>query len=859
MTPAATPAALRRPAFFIFGLSSFEWVAAVLLALLLTLVYAPTQAATTTPRTIEDERVVPAAETLQSAPPAAPTAQDAPPAQAARSGRTLAAAQTEAVNESPRERQRLLLKRNPIASEYQVVGSFGRSPGAQADAESVGFGRFFPLMGGSETTRVQLSATRQHEAGVYEPGGRIDFARALGADAESARWHIAARLSRNAARRVIDEYAGRWNVRSDIGGVPSLTFPRYTTDQLDTTTTGAIFRLGFEPSDRLEIAYQTNLIDYQDKFHRNRVEFQFARGTPDPDSLLFTNNGQTLAAGTFSDGAIRRYFHDNDTDRSVQRHQLNFRADGERRALSGAFYLGKWDNSRDWDGWNFLQRGVDMAYATERRWRPTLSTREDFDLYAVDDVPFANLRLYDINTIDRDRALRLDWEQQFAIAGHQGWWSTGLQWRTKARDNDEQRLVFLAGEDTFDLADFPLLRETDDVLDGDYRVPADLNVGAANQIALAAEGAELVFSEALSFSESVQSQFTSEETVSAAFVSAYQQLGRWRWKAGLRYELTETETLGSIVAPEDFVASARGIPVTELTVQGRELVDSFDSFGAKRVPGGQRYDHWLPNLELSFAPTDQLTLSAAYYRALMRPQYFDIVDYRRVILPIFRIQEGNPELTATTIDSLAVAFEYRSARFGTLAAEWYYKDVVAFFYDAISNEVIDDVLFDVTRVENGGDGMIQGFQVSWEVSAENPLPFLDQLNFSSAYTYSQSEADIADASGATRTISMPERSRHLLNSRISVSKGPFRAGLNGSYQSQALDRVGNADGRDRIRRYYVQVGANLGLRFGQGWDLGLTLSNLTNHPERSFDGESRRVLLNQYSFASAALTLSKQL
>ncbi|MEM6708595.1 MAG: outer membrane beta-barrel protein [Pseudomonadota bacterium] len=789
-----------------------------------------------------------------SAPPMSQTS-----APAGKSASTLAAATTEAVNESPRERNRVLLKRNPIASEYQLKGSFGRAPGSATDSESVDFRRFFSLNGRSNQSQWVISSTRQQESGDVQPGGRLTFRRALTGDADHG-VHLAAQVGLNAADRIIDEYAGRWNVRGDTDGVPALAFARYTTDHLETESLTGQLRLSIQNEGGWRGAYHLAYTDYVDDFHRNRTEFQFVRGTPDPSSLEFSADGQSLVAGTFENGGIRRYFHDLATRRTVQRHQFSAAFEDTERSFSAIAYWGEWDNQRDWDGWNFFQSGVAMSYRTSPRWEPTLATTDpDFDLYDLSAAPFANLRLQDVQTVDTDMALKLDFEQAFELSGHSGWWSAGVQWRTKERDDGQERLVFGPGPEAPSLGELALRRETDLILDGNYLLPGDLSVPSTRARFLATEGSSMILNEALTFSESLQQQYLSEETVSAAYLSAYQTIGAWRWKAGLRYERTRTETLGSLVGPPEFVAEAPGELVNELQVQGRTIVDSFDVLDAKRVPGGQRYDHVLPSVELSYALTTDLQVLATAYRVLMRPQYFDIVDYRRIIIPVSRIQEGNPDLVATTIDNYAVALEYRSAQLGSLAAELYRKSINDFFYDAISNEVLDGILFDVTRVENGETGRIDGFQLSWDQSIEPDALTVDRLSFETAYTYSNSRATIRTADGSTRRITVPERSRHFLTGSVSATLGSWRFGLRGSYQSVALDNVGNAAGRDRFRRYFVQVGANIGVTVFEDWRLDLRLNNLTNHPERSFDGASRRALLNQYAFPSAQLSITRSL
>jgi hypothetical protein len=86
--------------------------------------------------------------------------------------------------ESQRERNRVLQKRNPIASEYLISGELGFAPGALADGESVDFRSLLPpsgaLLGSTDSTQLTASYLYHTASGRGKPGFAASLARTFG-------------------------------------------------------------------------------------------------------------------------------------------------------------------------------------------------------------------------------------------------------------------------------------------------------------------------------------------------------------------------------------------------------------------------------------------------------------------------------------------------------------------------------------------------------------------------------------------------------------------------------------------------------------------------------------------------------
>ena len=86
----------------------------------------------------------------------------------------------DATNQSARERDRILLKRNPIASEYQGNDTPGVFFGAVSDAEGVDFRGLFRVPKGKANTQlaeIEANASYQDVAKAYKPGGSLKLAK----------------------------------------------------------------------------------------------------------------------------------------------------------------------------------------------------------------------------------------------------------------------------------------------------------------------------------------------------------------------------------------------------------------------------------------------------------------------------------------------------------------------------------------------------------------------------------------------------------------------------------------------------------------------------------------------------------
>jgi outer membrane receptor protein involved in Fe transport len=252
----------------------------------------------------------------------------------------------------------------------------------------------------------------------------------------------------------------------------------------------------------------------------------------------------------------------------------------------------------------------------------------------------------------------------------------------------------------------------------------------------------------------------------------------------------------------------------------------------------------LPSLAGSVRLGGGFTVRGTLHEQVMRPQYFDIVRYRRVHPPTTSINEGNPNLGPTAIRTAAAALDFRHEAVGELSFEVYQTKVTDFFYSAQRYEFIDGEQYSVARVENGDEGTVRGFQVQWSrtFSLRGPVR---RLSPAVAYTFSDSEATVPTRPADRLTL--PERSRHLVRAELGWDAGSIGGIWEITSQSEALDEVGTGIDRDTYRGRVFSLDARLWWRMNADYRVTLSATNLTNAPERAYEGDPLRVTRNQYA------------
>ena len=755
----------------------------------------------------------------------------------------------DATTQSVRDRGRILLKRNFLASEFQASDPVGFYQEAFLDAEGVDSRAFFSLVRPSKdalTSEVTITVTQQDKAGATRPGGRIAAERAYGPIT------LSAEVVHNATERIIDQYEGRWRRTSE--DLSFLSFPAYTRDRISADSNVGNFRIDWSlDSDRL-LTLESALTRYQDSAFRTKIEAQFGVGSFDASNLDLGSTNDTITDLTVTDASLRHYQHEWNTQRDIARHQVTYRQTFDTGLFELRAYQGSWENSSQWLPWNFLTPDVDIAYSTDDAHLPSVSLLDGHSLVDPSQAVFRDYRYLNTKTRDADKAVAIDWDSQRNWTNAKLVFSIGASWRTKKRRADDQRWVYQpSGQGVLAMTDLVSQLQGDTILSNGFILPPSISHADARRIASDPNNTRVVINEFLSFKESIEQQFASSETVSAAYIHGQMTRSNYTVSLGLRREGTVTETLGTLSGSEEAIAPAGSQPIYEVDIYDVSIKDTFDAFQAFSVPAKNQYHQWIPSFSFRYSINQETAFNLVWHQQIMRPQYFDIVNYSREMEAFRRIDRGNPSLAPARIDTVSGGLSFSSGDV-SVWLELFKKSIENFAYRSTTAGLVRGEIYRIRSIQNGSRASISGAQVAANFSLPTTQLPIDTASISLRYTYSDSEAILA-----TRSTAFPERAKHFGNATFNISKGPFRLQTRLLGYSRTLESIGEDTWQDQYRSKVMAISHTLSFKTESALQFGLSVTNPLDRPERTTEQTDLRVVKNEFSGSLYKLSISRSL
>ena len=221
-----------------------------------------------------------------------------------------------------------------------------------------------------------------------------------------------------------------------------------------------------------------------------------------------------------------------------------------------------------------------------------------------------------------------------------------------------------------------------------------------------------------------------------------------------------------------------------------------------------KYDLWLPSLNLKFGLSRDLILRFAASKDMARPSLADIRNFITVGLDANgnpNSSAGNPFLKPITSNNFDATLEwyFAGSGIGSLTADVFYKSVHNYIYsstvarDITNNGVTQTVL--VRGPSNfDGTGKVKGFELSYTQTYDFLPGILSGLGLSANYTYVKSKgipnsflntgAAVTNVppTGVTGTLPLAQLSKHTVNIEPFYEKGPFSLRVAYNWRSKFL-------------------------------------------------------------------------
>lgn len=358
--------------------------------------------------------------------------------------------------------------------------------------------------------------------------------------------------------------------------------------------------------------------------------------------------------------------------------------------------------------------------------------------------------------------------------------------------------------------------------------------------------------------DSLVSDYTVEEDITALYAMARFDRGPIRIIGGVRYERTEQDVRGNFVEliEEDGVYTGSGA----LVVADGCTPPATDCDRVFVTPTGftRDYENWLPSINIRFEATDDLLFRAGIYRSVLRPRPGQIA-------PRFLIEQndgneregefGNPALEPYEAWNYDATAEWYFASNAALQAGVFYKQIDNFIVDLSVESgdapffgTFNGVAFDEAVIPiNGEEASVFGFELGYAQALDFLPGLLGGIVLSANYTYTDAEGTVVG-----RTIPLPASSENTYNITLGYDRGPLDVRFAISYRDGYLDELGDAADEDRLVEEHIQYDLTVKYDLSDRVQIYSELVNLGDEPYVAYQtgptGQPRLLQYEEYSW-----------
>lgn len=437
---------------------------------------------------------------------------------------------------------------------------------------------------------------------------------------------------------------------------------------------------------------------------------------------------------------------------------------------------------------------------------------QDFGEFALDELVNENNR-----TTEEDLVARVDASRLFyRDPSFSGFVQAGLKLRQKDKDQALEVFEYSPEEDFF-LTDFLDGFSNPSFLDGRYDIGRFFGPSSIRELFRTGD-----FEVEKDFEEDA-GDYEAEEDVYAAYGMTQLELGAdTTVVAGLRYEQTETDSLGYEV-----VFDEEGDYLETLAVRGSDS-----------------YATLLPMAHLVHRLDERSNVRAAITRTLARPNYIDLAPYELIFDEDEEIERGNPDLDVTTAWNVDVLWERYLSSVGVVQAGLFYKTLSDYIYVFRFDEIRSGTEFEIHQPRNGESADLWGVELAYQNRFRDlPAPF-DGLGLYANYTYTDSSAEYPDRDGEDATL--PGQAESVGNLALSYEKGGFSGRFSLNFHGKYIDEVGGSPEEDVYYDDHLQLDFSASQRLTDRLRLYVEVLNLTDEPLRYYEGSPNRPIQEEY-------------
>ncbi len=271
------------------------------------------------------------------------------------------------------------------------------------------------------------------------------------------------------------------------------------------------------------------------------------------------------------------------------------------------------------------------------------------------------------------------------------------------------------------------------------------------------------------------------ENVYAGYGMLTLEFGDLSIMGGARYEYTDTENEGRLTAYDRF---------------GRYDATS-DTLRSNN------YNGIFPNVQLKYAPGDQVRIQLAYSKTMARPDFSMLSPFEMVIRQDTTLYRGNPGLEPVYSNNYDFIFDYNFHGYGLVSVNAFYKDISNFIslterridvaegqytgLDPLFTEEVSTLTARETTFRNSDrNATIYGVEVSLKQSLSFLPGFIGNFGIFANYTWTESSYETERNNEVSeRTFKSP----HVVNAAVDYTQGRFFGQVSYHWSAEYISRL----------------------------------------------------------------------
>lgn len=280
--------------------------------------------------------------------------------------------------------------------------------------------------------------------------------------------------------------------------------------------------------------------------------------------------------------------------------------------------------------------------------------------------------------------------------------------------------------------------------------------------------------------------------------------------------------------------------------KGNRVVQQGNTATAEPVQKENKYNAFLPMVNMKYNLDDNTIFRASYTRSFARPDFSDLNPGLQINDALQTITEGNAGLKPTYANSFDLMFEKYFSNLGIISIGSFYKRLSNIIYQDQTTEQRNGLTYLKTSPSNLEGGWLFGLEANFSKRFTELQGILQHLGLEGNYTFVDSKTEIPVYQNGIILekieTTLPKQAKHIFNVSIFYETDKFMIRLAGNYKGKYLNTIRSLAGPEHYqwfdKNFTLDTTASYAL--SKKVRLFVELNNLLNEPNRFYHGEQAR-------------------